>query len=95
MLRNRVLYFLCETTEKTGTSATRLRYNLLNISGYQHDSIMADTFLSTKTDYAIPRFIKSNRPLSFLCASILTSNLMYQFKTYTTQLKRKMPYQNI
>ena len=63
---------------------TRLRYNL--ISGYQHDCIMADTFFIYKNDYSIPWFIKSNRPLSFLYA-ISISNLMYQFKTYTTELK--------
>ena len=51
-------------------------------------------FLSTKNDHTIHSFIKSYRPLRFLYA-ISTSNLMYQFKTYTTQLKRKMPYQNI
>ena len=51
-------------------------------------------FLSTKNDYAFHSFIKSNRPLSFLYA-ISISNLMYQFKRYTTQLNRKMPYQNI
>ena len=51
-------------------------------------------FLSTKNDYAIPRFVKSNRPLSCHYA-ISTSNSMCQFKTYTTQLKRKMSYQNI
>ena len=51
-------------------------------------------FLSTKNDYAIPRFVKSNRSLSFHYA-ISTSNSICQFKTYTTRLKRKMSYQNI
>ena len=51
-------------------------------------------FLSTKNDYVIPRFIKRNRPLRFLYA-ISTSNLMYQLKTYITQLKPIMPYKNI
>ena len=49
-------------------------------------------FLSAKNDYTIHSFVKSNQPLSFHYA-ISTSNSMCQFKT--TQLKRKMSYQNI
>ena len=39
--------FPCQLHAHFGLSTdvfTRLRYNLLNISGYQHDCIMADTF---------------------------------------------------
>ena len=46
---------------------------------------------TTKNDYAIPPSIKSNRPLRFLNPTLI-SNLMHQFKTYTRQQKRKMPY---
>ena len=43
--------FPCQLHAHFGLSTdvfTRLRYNLLNISGYQHDCIMADTFYLQK-----------------------------------------------
>ena len=62
---------------------------------HAHFGLSTDVFYflceTTKNDYAIPPSIKSNRPLRFLNPTLI-SNLMHQFKTYTRQQKRKMPY---